>query len=136
MAGEWVARSEPASIDVGKGAYVLALELVRRLNLDFSKFTGSTLEPGWYVYLGSARGPGGLAARLQRHFRADKKLHWHIDRLTTEAAQLGGLVVPGGHECALRETLQQRPEFELALPGFGSTDCRRCPSHLLRLRPC
>ena len=41
--------------------------------------------PGWYVYIGSAFGPGGITARVTRHARAAKRLHWHIDYLLEHA---------------------------------------------------
>jgi len=39
------------------------------------------LLPGYYIYIGSAFGPGGVRARMLRHLRADKPKHWHIDYL-------------------------------------------------------
>jgi Uri superfamily endonuclease len=41
----------------------------------------------------------------------------------------------GGHECALVQALLARPRFQAGVPGFGSTDCRVCPAHLLTVRP-
>ena len=43
------------------------------------------LAPGCYVYAGSARGPGGIRARVRRHLRPDKTPHWHIDQVTAYA---------------------------------------------------
>jgi Uri superfamily endonuclease len=37
----------------------------------------------------------------------------------------------GGHECALEQALLARPRFRVIVSGFGSTDCRVCPTHLL-----
>ncbi len=42
-----------------------------------------SLRQGYYIYVGSAFGPGGVNARVSRHFRNTKKLHWHIDYLRT-----------------------------------------------------
>lgn len=133
IVGERVVEDQLGTLGAEKGAYALALELSEPVALTTAKFTGCTVEPGWYIYLGSARGSGGLRARLQRHFLKAKKMHWHIDRLTVAAAKSEAVAVYGGNECDLLATLLGRPEFELAVPGFGSTDCRRCPSHLLRL---
>ena len=41
----------------------------------------------------------------------------------------------GGHECALVQALPARAWFQAEVPGFGSTDCRACPAHLLTVRP-
>lgn len=34
---------------------------------------------GWYAYVGSAFGPGGLKSRLNRHFYGSGRAHWNID---------------------------------------------------------
>ncbi|MHA1114017.1 MAG: DUF123 domain-containing protein, partial [Alphaproteobacteria bacterium] len=87
------------------------------------------------VYAGSAYCPGGLRARLVRHFRRDKTRRWHVDELTAVAAEMAAFAVSGGKECDLRTRLAARPGFSVPLLGFGSSDCRRCPSHLLAWRP-
>lgn len=112
------------------GAYALLLRLRRPQSIATAKDATVLLGLGWYVYAGSAYGPGGIAARVARHFRASKRRHWHIDRLT-EAAELWAFGVPGGRECALVSALLASGAFAVPLPGFGSSDCRRCPSHLL-----
>ena len=133
IVGTRVAQDQLRTIGAEKGAYVLALELAHPVRLNFAKFTGCTLKPGWYIYLGSARGTGGLRARLRRHFLKTKKMHWHVDRLTVAATKSEAFAVCGGDECELVAALLDRPEFALAIPGFGSTDCKRCSSHLLQL---
>ena len=63
------------------GAYALLIALDEPLRVHAGA-RDATLAPGLYVYCGSARGPGGLAARLARHMRRDKRAHWHVDQLT------------------------------------------------------
>jgi len=113
------------------GAYLLLMELARPAVLSIPRFAGTALPAGWYVYAGSANGPGGLRARVARHLRRHKRIHWHVDHLTAGAAA-AALCYPGGDECDLVATLAGEPAFTLPLPGFGSTDSRRCASHLLR----
>ncbi len=36
---------------------------------------------GYYFFFGSAKGNGGLQARLLRHISMEKKKFWHIDYL-------------------------------------------------------
>lgn len=96
------------------------------------KRTTTTLPAGWYAYCGSAYGPGGIRARLRRHFRRDKTLHWHVDHLTVLAEPIEALAIAQGSECAIAAHLTRTRLFEPALPGFGSSDCTTCPSHLLR----
>lgn len=108
------------------GAYALALRLAAPHAVTAGK-AAATLEAGDYLYCGSANGPGGLRARLARHMRREKRPHWHVDQLTLAGAVLGAFIVEGGSECALNAELARLPA---PLPGFGSSDCPHCVSHL------
>lgn len=123
-----------ARLDGARGAYLLALRLPANTALVF-RGNRLALPPGWYFYAGSAHGPGGIRARLARHFRRDKKAHWHIDRLTPLADRLFALAVPGGRECALVLRMAATGAVTFPLDGFGSSDCRRCRAHLMQLEP-
>ena len=87
---------------------------------------------GWYVYVGSALGPGGLK-RLQRHFdyadRRDAPIRWHVDALLGAGALRGAVVgvTDERMECRLANALGMglTPGFT----GFGSSDCS-CATHL------
>ncbi|MDH5748921.1 MAG: GIY-YIG nuclease family protein [Rhodospirillales bacterium] len=110
------------------GAYGLILTLVKPL-----RFKGHLLAAATYLYAGSARGPGGLRARIGRHLKEDKKIHWHVDRLT-DVARVGAVyALVGGDECEIVETALKIKGVSAPVPGFGSSDCRICPAHLLRL---
>ncbi|MDP2699733.1 DUF123 domain-containing protein [Thalassospira sp.] len=122
-----------AHLPKAAGAYVLVIELAHDLMLQNKRFAGVILGKGTYLYCGSARGPGGIAARVKRHCRTDKKPHWHVDELTANGAGRVSAVwvVPGGNECALREKGASIPGMSIPVPGFGSSDCKKCQSHLL-----
>nr|WP_294509627.1 GIY-YIG nuclease family protein [uncultured Rhodopila sp.] len=111
-----------------RGAYLLLVSLPAPLSVVLPGRVAVELQPGRFLYAGSARGPGGLRARLMRHQRAGKTLHWHIDRLTEAGEVQGAWILPGGDECAIVAAL---PHLPVPLPGFGSSDCRCCVSHLL-----
>lgn len=124
---------EVGGIGSERGAYLLALHLTQTVDLKVRRVRRSAA-PGSYVYAGSAYGPGGLAARLRRHMQPQKAMHWHIDRLTVNAGRMAALAIPRGDECALVEALLGTGRFRVAIPGFGSSDCRRCEGHLLALQ--
>jgi Uri superfamily endonuclease len=107
---------------------VLVIDLDRPLAIALPGHDPACLPPGRYLYCGSARGPGGLRARLARHMRRGKRRHWHVDLLTEAGRVAGAWIVPGGDECALVAALSHLP---MPIPGFGASDCRRCRSHLL-----
>ena len=116
------------------GAYVLAVRLAAPLTLDLPRLGSPVLPPGLYAYCGSARGPSGLAARIARHLRPDKACRWHIDHLTAVAAATHVFWQVDGDECKLVNCLSAAGA-SVPLPGFGSSDCRVCPAHLLAVTP-
>ena len=109
-----------AEIPPDRGAYTLLIGLEAPLLPARPLGNSDLLAPGWYVYAGSARGPGGLAARLKRHFRKQKSLQWHVDHLTPHAAALAAQIVINGDECDLVDRLAASFAFDVALPRFGS----------------
>ena len=111
------------------GAYVIAIELDDPLAVTLLGRAAIELPAGRYLYCGSAKGPGGLKARLSRHFRRGKSVRWHIDQLTERGRVVGSWIFIGGDECELVRRLSQLP---IPIPGFGSSDCAKCGSHLLQ----
>jgi Uri superfamily endonuclease len=90
------------------------------------------LAPGFYVYVGSAGGPGGVAARLAYHRRPPRRPHWHVDYLKA-AARLVDIWYATGRTCREHEwarRLARAPGALTPLPGFGASDCT-CAAHLL-----
>ena len=117
-----------------KGTYALVLHLESREEITVGKLGTFSFPAGYYLYLGSALGPGGLEARLARHRRRDKKLHWHIDYLLEHAqlVEVWSAASTDKLECLWAQAARQLPGSETPVPGFGSSDCR-CPSHLIYL---
>ncbi|MHC4788726.1 MAG: GIY-YIG nuclease family protein [Planctomycetota bacterium] len=110
------------------GVYVLVLECARPLRLRVGALGWLRFEPGYYCYVGSAR--GGLAGRIARHARrSGKKKRWHVDYLRAYTAPVAVFcqVGPDADECALSDAVARLAE--MSVPGFGSSDCR-CASHL------
>ena len=58
-----------------KGSYALIMQLNSETHLAVGKLGEFDFHRGYYIYFGS--GLGGLSARVNRHLRADKQLHWH-----------------------------------------------------------
>lgn len=74
----------------------------------------------------------GLNARIDRHKRNIKRLHWHVDYLlsskSAKITSVGVFEFREGGECALNKSI----EGKHIVSGFGSSDCRnRCRSHLV-----
>jgi Uri superfamily endonuclease len=89
------------------------------------------LRSGFYVYVGSALGPGGVRARLAHHMKKPSRPHWHIDYLRKHAVLEEVWYcydrTPWEHEWARHIRMARGASVPLA--GFGASDCR-CESHL------
>jgi Uri superfamily endonuclease len=115
------------------GTYVLILHLSRSAeDIRIGRLGQFRFPSGWYAYVGSARGPGGLAARLARHLRQAKPLHWHIDYLRAQVQPVKVWYATGTQkrECAWARALSGLPGASLPVPGFGASDCP-CSAHLI-----
>ena len=53
------------------GTYALVVRVSGRSEIAVGKLGVLAAQPGFYVYVGSAMGPGGLAARIGRHCRRE-----------------------------------------------------------------
>jgi Uri superfamily endonuclease len=92
---------------------------------------------GYFIYVGSALGPGGLRARLAHHIRPALKPHWHIDYLRT-VATLRQIWFCYGQERLEHDwagVLHKLRGASIPFPGFGSSDCG-CESHLFFFGKC
>jgi Uri superfamily endonuclease len=115
-----------------KGTYLLIFRLKESVSIQTKGGKSFNLPKGVYIYVGSAFGRGGIKARVERHLRRNKKLHWHLDYLTTFKGfePLGVIPFYGKRwECKLARLLSK---FLKPIEGFGSTDCS-CVGHLFRL---
>ena len=117
------------------GTYVLVLHLAQPARLRIGKLGRFDFPAGWYLYVGSARGPGGLAARVGRHLRSSPKPHWHIDYLRRAASveEVWWQAGKARRECAWSQAIGARPGAEIIAPGFGASDCE-CETHLWQVK--
>lgn len=127
----WYAEGADGGLPAIAGAYLLVLSLPQVVWFRAPKIGEHRLLPGMYLYAGSARGPGGLRGRLCRHFKREKKMHWHIDQLTIRSDVLGAYISTACSECDIVDVMLKTGIFAAIVDGIGSTDCRRCRSHLL-----
>lgn len=118
--------------DACPGTYVLVLRAARAAEVRIGRLGVMLVAPGWYLYVGSARGPGGLRARLAHHLRPSPRPHWHVDYLKPFAKMEEVWLAAGGKECLWAARLAKMQGAGLPMAGFGSSDCA-CVTHLLRL---
>jgi Uri superfamily endonuclease len=119
-----------SSNDTVHGTYLLLLECNNEAELSIGKLGKMNTEPGYYLYVGSAFGPGGIKARINHHMRRAERPHWHIDYLRTVAVLVNAWCVYGcSYEHEWSRSLSQSEAATVPLKGFGSSDCQ-CATHL------
>lgn len=114
------------------GTYVLWFSIPDTLTVEAGCLGAVTLPAGPLAYVGSARGPGGLRARLRRHLRPDKPRHWHIDYVTVVVPVVAIWFSTAAErlECVWAQRLIRQPGVTVPAAGFGASDCG-CVAHLL-----
>jgi len=119
---------------IGKGLYLLLIET--RGEITVGKL-GRFRFDGRYLYVGSARGPGGFK-RVERHLAiasasGKRTRRWHIDYLLEAGKLLQVWLLPDTEltECELVQRLIAKGARPV-VPGFGASDSP-CETHLLRV---
>jgi Uri superfamily endonuclease len=114
------------------GTYALILQNRSSAQVQIGRWRRIDLEPGYYIYIGSAFGPGGVQARVLRHCRRTKRKHWHIDYLRPLMHPVGAWY---SHETRRLEHRWAQLLGDMngisPVQGFGCSDCR-CYSHLFQ----
>lgn len=113
------------------GIYIAIFYIPKSVTIQIGQLGKFNFRNGVYFYIGSAQ--RNLSARLERHSKKKKTLRWHIDYLSVKADMLGAITILGTRdlECQLAKKIGRM--FELAVPGFGASDCK-CGGHLFYTR--
>lgn len=112
--------------DAAPITYQLLIRVAEPVRVRVGRLGEFDFPAGRYIYTGSAkRNP---EARIARHLRALKRLHWHIDYLLgAPGVAVTGTLRFGEPECVVNQMTGGR----ILVPRFGSGDCRAgCSSHL------
>jgi len=117
------------------GTYALVLVSSVPAPIRVGKLGSLQLQPGFYVYVGSAHGPGGLRARLAHHLEPTGRLHWHVDYLRAHMTPLEVWFCYDRTpwECRWANCLSLQRGASMPVAGFGASDCL-CGSHLFFFR--
>ncbi|MGI9566692.1 MAG: GIY-YIG nuclease family protein [Nitrosopumilus sp.] len=119
-----------------KGIYALILNIRKDFTLNVGRnLKNISFKKGNYIYVGSAL--NSVEKRVQRHIRKEKKIHWHIDHLTTSRhssiEKILYLETESKLECNLSQNIAKLPN-SIPIKKFGSTDCKSgCMSHLYHI---
>lgn len=114
------------------GTYILVLKSHAEGAVQIGRWGIMGVEPGYYIYVGSALGPGGVRSRVTRHWRSEKAKHWHIDYLREILDPWDAWFTYGEERLEHRwANLLLHMDGMKCVPGFGCSDCR-CGSHLFQ----
>jgi Uri superfamily endonuclease len=119
--------------DEPKGTYLLILHMKTSVSgLQIGKLGQFDFDAGYYLYVGSAFGPGGLRARTAHHQqRTRPRPHWHIDYLRphTHLREIWAIACPQRLEPIWSTALMSVSGVQVPVQGFGASDTAT-PSHL------
>lgn len=123
-----------------KGVYVLVIEVPNDQKYTIKALGELLFEKGIWLYVGSAMGDGStsLENRIRRHFRKEKRAHWHIDALLQYPTYLQAAIwaeSTDSMECEVAQSIEKIREFVPGPRGFGASDCtNQCTTHLFHSR--
>lgn len=116
------------------GTYALILRSPTNAAAQVGRWGRLELKQGYYIYVGSAFGPGGVRARVSRHVRRHKPRRWHLDYVREF---LRPMSVWYTHDPRRLEHSWARLFSNMtglsSIQGFGCSDCN-CHSHLFYTR--
>jgi Uri superfamily endonuclease len=116
------------------GTYLLEIRANNDFTINHKNFSDIIFRKGFYYYSGSA--VKNLKSRISRHVQKEKKIHWHIDYLTTKITnKVERVFIFEGkqkqNECEVIFFLKSQMKLEFEIHKFGNSDCNSCNSHLL-----
>ncbi|MHA2109665.1 MAG: GIY-YIG nuclease family protein [Candidatus Hodarchaeales archaeon] len=118
-----------------RGTYILVLEVCDTILIEATRLQWC-LNPGFYLYFGSAKGrkSTSLKNRVNRHFIRKKKIFWHINYLTTHRSFILHRAYLNfsqqSTECQNLSNFSKDTVFKI-ISRFGSSDCKNnCGGHL------
>ena len=117
-------------IPAAPGTYLLAFQSDSSGSIQVGRKGRCELVPGYYFYIGSAFGPGGLRARLKHHYNISQRPHWHLDYLRPHLTleKIWYSLDLQRYEHAWAKNMIYTMQLEIPMPGFGASDCH-CDSH-------
>lgn len=116
---------------VEHGTYALILHCSEPAQAQVGSLGMLHIVPGWFIYIGSAFGSGGLRGRLSHHLDGGRPAHWHVDLLKPVMKLHSTWLTTGPRrlEHAWAAACLRMDGLEVPWAHFGASDCH-CRSHL------
>ena len=115
------------------GIYLIELFAKSEFSISNPKFKNVIFPRGFYYYIGSAQ--KNLSSRIKRHLATEKKIHWHIDYLTThKSVSLPKIYIfPNAEKHFEAEIANNFCHYfgaKIIVEGFGNSDTKETKTHL------
>lgn len=117
------------------GTYIIELRLENPATIRIGRLGEFSFQPGYYYYVGSAFGPGGVAARCKHHLSISPRPRWHLDylRRLAEVRRIFFNTSDDHLEHHWAQAFDRQGKTRHPAHGFGASDCD-CSSHLFYSR--
>jgi len=114
------------------GTYALVYQCTTPFRASVGKLRSMEGRAGYWIYVGSAFGPGGLKARLRHHLKPSPRRHWHLDyiKAALQPLEIWATADSEKREHAWVKIVSGLQGSTCPMVGFGATDCT-CRSHLI-----
>lgn len=122
-----------------RGTYVLIASVPQMKRIAVGQLGRFDIVPGFYAYVGSAFGAGGLRARIGHHLESAAAPHWHIDYLLQVAQPVEVWYATSSQklEHHWADLLENASQLRIPIQRFGSSDYHRSrSSHLFYSKRC
>jgi Uri superfamily endonuclease len=116
------------------GTYALMFKCSAPFQAVVGKLGPVFLSSGYWIYVGSAFGPGGLRSRLSHHLKPSHRPHWHLDYIKSafHPVEIWATTEKIKREHDWAAIISTFNGASQPIEGFGATDCA-CRSHLIHL---
>lgn len=111
------------------GTYLLVLHVPDLCTIAVGRLGLLQFLPGFYYYVGSAFGPGGLKARLKHHYKPTTKPHWHVDYLRRKTQLISVCWTSNSTRLEQHWVDELGDTYDVPHKGFGASDSKAY-SHL------
>lgn len=117
-----------------RGTYALLFKSPVPFHVVVGKLGPALLNSGYWIYVGSAFGPGGLRSRLSHHLKPSYRPHWHLDYIkqAMHPVEIWTTTDSIKREHDWATILSGLNGATRPISGFGASDCMCC-SHLIHL---
>lgn len=124
----------PLNIARSRGTYALVFVCTQPFRTLVGRLGAVTVDAGYWVYVGSAFGPGGLSSRLRHHLTPSRRPHWHLDYIKNGLHALAAWTTTDRvkREHLWVAVLAEMQGASRPIAGFGAADCG-CASHLIHM---